>query len=120
MIVVAVVGQLMGGSIGVLRLQRRHDDFVARARLYAQREASFKASEITTRTTYARLAAAIEKIEETTEAQRLRLLKAKAEKLYGVAETLSQRTAYFGSLARKYHHAARYPWLRVDPDPDPP
>lgn len=28
--------------------------------------------------------------------------------------------AYHESLRRKYEHAARYPWLGVEPDPPPP
>ena len=31
-----------------------------------------------------------------------------------------ERAAYHASLRRKYEHAARYPWLPVEPDPPEP
>jgi hypothetical protein len=33
---------------------------------------------------------------------------------------LRERAAYHAVMAEKYRHAARYPWLSVDPDPPVP
>jgi hypothetical protein len=36
------------------------------------------------------------------------------------AEQLARVAAYLGGLARKYRHAAHYPWIYVERDPPPP
>jgi hypothetical protein len=35
-------------------------------------------------------------------------------------DRMTDRADYHASLARKYEHAARYPWLPVEPDPPEP
>jgi hypothetical protein len=32
----------------------------------------------------------------------------------------TRRATYHAAMARKYRHAARYPWRRVEPDPPEP
>ena len=45
MIAVAVVGSLMGGAIGGMRLKRWHDYFLARVQQHDQEEAAFRSEE---------------------------------------------------------------------------
>lgn len=35
-------------------------------------------------------------------------------------DRLTQEIAYHTAMVRKYRHAARYPWLFVEPDPPEP
>jgi hypothetical protein len=125
MTAVAVVGLLMGGIVGGFRLKRRHDSFLARARRYAQREALVRASEASTRGAYAGLCDAIIEMEEARGSKpevgdAIGTIRHHAELTKESAERLSREAASWGSLARKYRHAVRYPWLRVEPDPTPP
>jgi hypothetical protein len=119
---VAVVGLLMGGIVGGVRLKRGHDSFLARARLHAQREALVRASEASTRDAYAGLCAAISVMEEARGIKpevgdAIGPVRHHAELTKESAERLSREAASWGALARKYRHAARYPWLPVEPDP---
>ena len=86
MIVVAVVGLLLGGIVGVYRLRQRHDALVYRVWWHRTIVATLKAR--------------------------------------GRASPNDPATprllVYHESLAHKYQHAARYPWLPVEPDPPEP
>jgi hypothetical protein len=125
MIVVVVAGLLMGGIVGGLRLKRRRDDFAARARMYALREALCREGEASAWDVYAALRAAIGEMEKAQrrqpiEATSLTAITRHAQMTRESAEREFQEAAYFRALARKYQHAARFPWLPVEPDLDPP
>jgi hypothetical protein len=83
MIAVAVVGLALGGIVGGVRLARRRQAFLHRAKLYERVESAARALE------------------------RRQFLRP------GIAED-------YAAIARKYHRAARYPWLPVEPDPPEP
>jgi hypothetical protein len=91
MIAVAVVGFLIGGAISGVRLKRRHDYFAARAEHHARIEAVFSSWGKTSLT-------------------RSRSIQAE----------LSRNRDYHAAMAHKYRHAARYPWLPVEPDQEEP
>src|SRR5437588_634616 len=100
MIAVGISALVIGGTVLSARLTRRHDHFVSRAQDHAWKEAMADAW-----------------------AKRVRAYWEGRGGIRGQArlETLVARVplvkAYHGALARKYRHAARYPWLPVAPDP---
>ena len=102
MIAVAVVGLLMGGAIGGVRLKRRHDFFLARVRQHDQEEARFRSWE-------QNLASAMESLPSSPRDPFLLRW-----------ERVRLHAAYHKELKNKYEHAARYPWLPVEPDPPMP
>jgi hypothetical protein len=85
MIAVSVVGLVMGGIVGGVRLKRRHDYYLSRAQHHNTMVEIY-----------------IRKGVETLDPRYQRLL------------------FYHGTVARKYWHAASYPWLPVEPDPPMP
>jgi hypothetical protein len=100
MIAVAVVALLLGGGIGGVRLKRRHDLFVLLAQSHAETAIGLRGSEDLARE-------ALKMIGDTPRAHRVRSIMAR----------IDRRIAYNESMARKYRHAARYPWIPVEPDP---
>jgi hypothetical protein len=86
MVVVAVVGLVMGGGVGVYRLKQRRDRFLSRAQLHEEMAVGAK-------------------LEDRSRKDLARL---------------PRQTEYHVAMARKYRHAARYPWLPVEPDPQMP
>jgi hypothetical protein len=70
---------------------------------------------------YKDLCAAIDRMEKAhVDPTSIEAIKNHAEGTRTYAERLARETAYFGALARKYRHAARYPWLPLEPDPPGP
>jgi hypothetical protein len=114
MIAVAVVGLMMGG----LRLKRRHDAHLDRSRRHAHSESTFRAW----RKMLEGTDLLIERIEkqEGDNAAHLAQLKAHRAVLVEMAPSWEQGIPYHAALVRKYRHAARYPWLPVEPDPPTP
>jgi hypothetical protein len=96
MIAVAVVGLLMATAIGGYRLKQRRDHFLSRAQLHEQ-NADF--------------------LMEVYESDRvIRTHWTRDDDL----NALRRESDYQAAMARKYSHAARYPWLPIEPDPPPP
>jgi hypothetical protein len=91
MVAVAVVGLVIGGTAEAIRLKRRHDYFVIRARRHASAEAAFRSWA------------------QTSSARSRHIL-----------ASISRNLDYHADMARKYGHAARFPWLSVEPDPEEP
>ena len=91
MVVVAAVGLLMGGAIVGYRLKQWHSFFVARAQHHARMEAAFSSFGGT--------------------------LSAHSKH---IRASVSENLGYHVAMARKYRHAARFPWLSVAPDPPEP
>src|SRR3954447_23215955 len=91
MIVVAVVGMLIGGAIGGVRLKRRRDDFAGRAQHHASAEAVFRS-----------------------------WAKTSLARSRHILASISRSLAYHADMARQYERAAHHPWLSVEPDPEEP
>jgi hypothetical protein len=123
MIVVMVVGLVMGAIIGGIRLKRRHEDFLYRAQRHEN-------SMILLRMIRGRWPGPTRTVSrsllERTFAEKPELLEGIAayEQAIALAEQriawLERRISYNAAMARKYRHAARYPWLPIEPDPPPP
>jgi hypothetical protein len=94
MIAVAIAGLVMGGAIGGVRLKQRRDYFLAREQDHALSASVFREC----------LPNALRFLEKRADLQgRTKLKRLRAD--------LPKEIAYQEALARKYRHAARYPWL---------
>ena len=102
MAAVAVIGLMIGG--GVLLIRQRRDYFLALAQSHHNEEASSKA----------RGTALKSRLGSTSE------MSAEVGQLYRDYERMTDRADHHAAMARKYEHAARYPWLLVEPDPPEP
>jgi hypothetical protein len=100
MIVVAVVGLLMGGTV---RLKQRRDRFLARAEYHAKLEYLYRTmgSDV------------INFLEERVDPQQ-------RTKLACLRARLPDEITYQGPMACKFRHAARYPCLPLEPEPHEP
>ena len=96
MIAVAVVGLLMATALSGYRLKQRRDHFLSRAQLHKQN------------------AAFLMQVCETNRIIRTHW----SQDDY--LSALSRIRSYQAAMAAKYRHAARYPWLPVEPDPPEP
>jgi hypothetical protein len=108
MIAVAVVGLLMGGCIGGYRLKRWHHHFLDRERVHAFLELACRRAEHAERELS-------EKITGSGSGPKTQ----PAVCLRNIA-LFSRLAGYHAAMARKYRHAARYPWLPVESDPPEP
>jgi hypothetical protein len=91
MMAVATVGLLMGMTIVGYRLKRWHDHCIARAERHARTQATFESWR-----------------------------RASLARSNHIMASMSQNLDYHTAMARKYRHAARYPWLPIEPDPQEP
>jgi hypothetical protein len=106
MVAVAVVAVAIGLMIGGgAWLQQRRDYFLSLARSHQ--------NEVTSST--ARGEALKSRIGGTSGMSNEEIMH-----LYRRYEQITDRADHHASLVRKYEHAARYPWLPVEPDPPPP
>ena len=111
MIAVAVVGLLIGGCIGGVRLKRWHDHFLHRARYHALMEvANWKAEHA-----HHELGLQFYGLDPGSES--VRAVRAKGSRNIAF---FSRMAIYHAAMDRKYEYAARHPWLQVEPDPPPP
>jgi hypothetical protein len=115
---VAVFGVLIGGY----RLKLRHDYFASRAQYHELRERYFRNIErsVTDSPVNAKFFVSCQDFPSSA-------LRVKGEKhgithlhLTGDEMGLPEKIAYHAAITRKYQHAARYPWLTVEPDPPMP
>ena len=124
MIVVAIVGPLMGGLIGGCRLIRQHDLLLCQYRYHARVLDWCLVQESAVRDT----SRIYDRITDLLEGR-----KAGLDMLLGLLSSrplvdadrpavarLRRITAHHAAMARKYEHAARYPWLQVELDPPEP
>ncbi len=123
MIVMAVVGLVMGGIVGVIRVQRRREHFRSLAGRYTALESLYLRRA-------QRLAAVIKLTTQELDVfekhppvsgpsvveQARSLLREDQDSQAACARTL----AHYARLKGKYEYAARYPWLSVEPDPPKP
>lgn len=117
MIAVAVAGLVMGGIISGVRLTRRRDFFLSRMRYHAAFERWHVQQEPLARHLLREIEQSIEKARHSRSEEPYRtLLEHDRRIVTGLIRTLAYHTA----MTRKYRHAARYPWLLVEPDQPPP
>jgi hypothetical protein len=124
MTAVAIVGMLMGALVGCCRLMRQHDLLLSEYR-YHQRVLDWcTVQEIAVRES----SRIYDDITDLLEGRKIGL-----NMLLGLLSSrpivdadrpavarLHRITAHHAAMARKYEHAARYPWLPVEPDlPEP-
>jgi hypothetical protein len=102
MVAVAVIGLLVGGGV---RLKRRRDYFLSLARSHAQKMPSSTAEGKALRSRFGSTSGMGG--EETVLLSR-------------DFDRMMNRADHHSALRRKYEHAARYPWLPVEPEPPEP
>jgi hypothetical protein len=108
MAAVGVIGLVMGGIAGGMRLRRRHDYFLFQAGYFSAMEIACQERKVI----FVRHIEYPYYLLEGTERERSRLHKAIARQ--------DQLIPYYAAMARKYRHATHHPWLPVQPDPPPP
>ena len=96
MVAVAVVGLLMATALSGYRLKQRRDHYLSRAQLHKQN------------------AAFLMQVCETNRIIRTHWSRD------DYLSALCRISGYHAAMAAKYRHAARYPWLPVEPDPPEP
>ena len=116
MVAVAVVGLLMGG-ISSYRIRRRYSEFIGRVRHHELLEAAYKEQGRHVADFSRSSSVIMEDLKDDPGSGRLKALR---NSILQNAASFSQRTEYHADMARKYRHAARYPWLPVEPDPPEP
>jgi hypothetical protein len=102
MVAVAVIGLLVGGGV---RLKRRRDYFLSLARSHAQKMPSFTAEGKALRSRFGGTSG--------MSGEEIVLLSRDFDRMMNRAD-------HHAALRRKYEHAARYPWLPVEPEPPEP
>jgi hypothetical protein len=122
MIAIVIVGLLLGGVIGGYRLKRRHDSFRYLAQHHTNSAALFRAIRDRTFGFDAGVArSAPNQFKNGKDGMLSDFNSASMEKAIEQRERqiawLDQNASYHDAMARKYEHAARYPWLSVEPDP---
>ena len=114
MVAVLAAGLLVGGAVGGVRLKRRRDEFLARAEKHTIMEYRHKKLANLDRSRAMNMGAVESEPDLITPQAPL-----KADLLRSAADH-ARLGAHYESLTRKYQHAARYPWLSVEPDPPEP
>lgn len=120
MIVVAVVALFVWVGIEVPRRERLSQYYRAKATAVSKSEGMYRS-----------LSRALDwskRIEDATSrhaARNGKLTESGAEDIQAAAvarteDFLAPKIEYFARLKQKYEHAARYPWLSVEPDPPEP
>lgn len=117
MVAVAILALTMGGTTGAVRLYRRHQDLYFRFILHEVVAATLARGDPSMdMVDRFRVHIGIENgklIDRApTESEKDEARRQMARRLRGIH--------YHSQLARKYKHAARYPWLPVEPDPPKP
>jgi hypothetical protein len=95
MVAVAVVALVLGA----VQLKRRRDDLLSGAQSHAQVEQKWRQWEAL---------------------ERRALQAGEVDANPSLAAWVARRISYHRTMARKYRHAARFPWLPVGPDPPSP
>ena len=122
-VVVVIVGLLMVG----VRLKQRRSLLLSRAQFHEQKAAFYPKLESRERkicAEYPRLIAGLERLQDYRDREpvrsRLEDLKVRLDESRRNLARWTNRIAYYAGMAHKYQHAARYPWLPVEPDPPEP
>jgi hypothetical protein len=102
MVVVAVVGLLISGWV---RLKQRRDCFLSMARSHERKMPSSTAEGKALRSRFGSTSG--------MSGEEILLLRRDFDRMM-------DRADHHAALVRKYHRAARYPWLSVEPDPPEP
>jgi hypothetical protein len=106
MVAVTVIGLMIGLMIGgaVLRIRQRREYFLTLAQSHHNEEASSMARGTALKSRSGSIS------EISSEIGQL-------DRDY---ERMMDRANHHAAMAHKYEHAARYPWLSVEPDPPAP
>jgi hypothetical protein len=123
-IAVATVGMLMGSLVGGCRLAKRHELLVSHYRYHMRVSNWCLVQEGAVRDS-SRIYDRITDLLEGRKAGRDMLLGLLSSRPLVDADRptvarLRRITTYHIAMAHKYEHAARYPWLTVEPDPPRP
>jgi hypothetical protein len=102
MVAVGAIGLMIGGGF---LLKQRRDYFVSLAQSHQKEVDSSTARGVALKTRFGRTSGM------TTE---------EIMHLHRDYDRMMDRADHHASLARKYEHAALYPWLPVEPDPPEP
>jgi hypothetical protein len=104
MVAVAVIGLMIGGAGGALLIRQRRDYFLTLAQSHQNEAAS----------SMARGSALKSRLGSTSG------MGIEIGQLYRDYDRIKDRADHHAAMAHKYEHAARYPWLLVEPDPPEP
>ncbi len=122
-VVVVIVGLLMVG----VRLVQRRRLFLSRAQVHELNAAFYPKLESRERKMcleYAVLIAGLERLQRYGDREparsRLETLKVRLDQSRRNLPRWTNTIAYYVAMSHKYRHAARYPWLPVEPDPPEP
>jgi hypothetical protein len=121
MVAVVIIGLMLGG----VRLKHRQSRLLSRAQYHEQRAAFLPKLESRARiicAEYPAQIAGLEKLRRYGGPVRFRLehFKVQLDRSREDLVRLPKKIAYHAAMAHKYEHAARYPWLPVEPDPPEP
>lgn len=119
MIAVAVVGLVAWGGIEVRRLGRLSSDYRRRA----SSAALVRSALLKIHTAAEKLAPVVQETLESTKRYDPDEVPAIEQRLAGIISDRDKSAVeidYWSNLQTKYEHAARYPWLPLEPDPPAP
>jgi hypothetical protein len=130
MLVVALVGLFFAGGDRVATMSRLSGEYAGKAQRYMSLEAYYRqdaASLLGQAKSNEKLASANRPVEDIGN-EPLTHASKEVEKDFagqagddlGRAARAAAKADYYAALARKYDHAARYPWLPAEPDPPEP
>jgi hypothetical protein len=100
--VVVVIGPMIGG--GVLLIRQRRDYFLTLAQLHHNEVAPSMARGTALKSRLGSISGMSPEIGQ----------------IYRDYDRMMDRANHHAAMAHKYEHAARYPWLPVEPDPPEP
>ena len=125
MVVVLVVGLTSGAVVVGIRLKRRQSELLAGAEFHAELESLCRLQEANARAFFEEQTVFISELEKEPRGgffgeSLLKKAKALEAEMRKTSANLPQQIAYHAELTHKYRHAARYPWLSVEPDPPEP
>ena len=122
--VILIVGMAMGMIVGGLRLQQRHNLLLFLAQLHKERASFYRKLESRERKLLGDLPNRITLLEKLSGqhrrdnyiSSRLEDSKVQMERSNELLVRWTGRIVHEEMMARKYDHAAHYPWRPVDPD----
>ena len=131
MTAVVVIGLMMGGIVGGVWLRHRHDHLRSRAQYNSEMEIACRRHRKAVETAISYGTSLIERAEQergrcslespgSSDSPILKSVKAEMPRLREDLAREDQEIPYYAAMARKYRHAAHYPWLPVKPDPPDP
>jgi hypothetical protein len=115
MVAILIVGLTLGGIVGGVRLKRRRDYFLVRLEYHALMEQTAVDLERSVRERLADM-----EREDVEGGVRILRLGGSTDSVRRDIERVTRGIEHHSAMARKYHRAARHPWIAVEPDPPEP